>query len=251
MYRKSLWIKVSDKCSNSLYFSCWFTIFTFEYLTFDTSFNMSLYICSHSRPKCKIMQPLVSLVDTHVTTQRILMIVLKEGRNQSVVNVHWIMALASLQSCSCNVSLLKISINYYKKNLNYPKLSNGSVDEVSKCLLNIVYMAILHAYGKQAPVKLCKTYNNFFGFQILPQRKSLSVRGLIKFKYALWNSSIILWQESYQVTLIKMSWRTGSADPGILDYASKATVSRKITDKYPSEMFHEFKSKPLTESYFQ
>ncbi len=39
--------------------------------------------------------------------------------------------------------------------------------------------------------------------------------------------------------------------PGFLDYASKATVSRKITDKYPSEMFHEFKSKPLTESYFQ
>ncbi len=58
-----------------------------------------------------------------------------------------------------------------KENLNYPKLSNGSVDEVAKCLLNIAYMAILHAYGKQAPVKLCKTYNNFFGFQILPQSK--------------------------------------------------------------------------------
>lgn len=69
---------------------------------------------------------------------------------------------SSAESCSCNVSLLKISINYYFFfNRNYPKLSNGSVDEVAKCLLNITYMAVLYAYGNQAPVKLCKTLSKF------------------------------------------------------------------------------------------
>lgn len=57
-------------------------------------------------------------------------------------------------------------------------------------------------------------------------------------------------QESYQVTPIEMSCRSGSTDPGIPWLCFKSHCVTKITDKYPSETFHEFQSKPLTASYF-
>ncbi len=113
-------------CTN-LYFSCRFTIFTFEYLKFDTYFNMSLYICSHPRPKCNIMQPLVSLVDSIEGGAK------PECWERTPDNGIGQSSVIVMYLC------WKWVLITIKENLNYPKLSNGSVDEVARCLLNIAY----------------------------------------------------------------------------------------------------------------